>query len=577
MRNAILFFCLLLSVCACNRRSYPHELLVADSLCYEMPDSAVVMLQRMETEMTDKDEATRMYYYLLTIKAKDKAYIFHTSDSLMLSVLQYYQKKKDTQHLPEAYYYAGRVYSDLGDAPQALDYFQKAIEGSDYYQSSRIYSQMGRIFDLQRLYDKSLEMYLKSLEFDKLLNDTVGMIFSLGDIGAAYWNLNKADSVSKYFTESYKLANKLKNSHYITMMSNQLADFYNEIGEYELAMDYLHKNIGPTNILDQISTYAIAAKLYYENNKLDSAKYYYEVLLDIGTIHAKRTAHKKLSDIAMKHNQLRDATSHYQKYIILEDSIRRMNESETVLHLQSLYNYQLREKEINKLNTENYEKEKKLILVLGACCLICFLFGIYFLHNRKKKALLRLQLEQLKKEQYYRSAKFIAENNKKIAVLEEQLKNADKENWALRTRLKGQRDIIISTNQLAELEIRRRDEADSLIVYTPIYQLIERILKQQGKQKLLTDANWKELEEAINEIYPGFTQSLFRLYHMNVHEYRVSLLIKINIQPSHIAILTNHSNESITATRRRLYFKVHGKKGRPHDWDEFIRSLGTIK
>ena len=145
------------------------------------------------------------------------------------------------------------------------------------------------------------------------------------NIGAAYWNLNKADSVSKYFTESYKLANKLKNSHYITMMSNQLADFYNEIGEYELAMDYLHKNIGPTNILDQISTYAIAAKLYYENNKLDSAKYYYEVLLDIGTIHAKRTAHKKLSDIAMKHNQLRDATSHYQKMVKTHSMIKKLN------------------------------------------------------------------------------------------------------------------------------------------------------------------------------------------------------------------------------------------------------------
>lgn len=573
MRNAILFFCLLLSVCACNRRSYPHELLVADSLCYEMPDSAVDMLQRMETEMTDKDEATRMYYYLLTIKAKDKAYIFHTSDSLILSVLQYYQKKKDTRHLPEAYYYAGRVYSDLGDAPQALDFFQKAIEGSDYYQSSRIYSQMGRIFDLQRLYDKSLEMYLKSLEFDKLLNDTVGMIFSLGDIGGAYWNLNKADSVSKYFTESYKLANKFKNSHYITIMSNQLADFYNEIGEYELAMDYLHKNIGPTNILDQISTYAIAAKLYYENNKLDSAKYYYEVLLDIGTIHAQRTAHKNLSDIAMKHNQLRDAISHYQKYIVLEDSIRRMNESETVLHLQSLYNYQLREKEINKLNIENHRKEKILIQILGICCLICFLFGIYYLHNRKKKALLRLQLEQLEKEQHAKSIQFISENNKKIALLEQQLQEADETNILLRKRLEGQRDIIISTNQLAELEIKRREEADSLIVYTPIYQLIERILNQQGNQKLFTDDNWKELEEAINEIYPGFTQSLCRLYHMNEHEYRVSLLIKINIQPSHIAILTNHSNESITATRRRLYFKVHGKKGRPHDWDKFIRSL----
>ena len=60
---------------------------------------------------------------------------------------------------------------------------------------------------------------------------------------------------------------------------------------------------------------------------------------------------------------------------------------------------------------------------------------------------------------------------------------------------------------------------------------------------------------------------------MNEHEYHVSLLIKIGLQPSVIAVLTAHSRESITATRRRLFLKAFGKKGAPKDWDEFILSL----
>ena len=91
-----------------------------------------------------------MYYRLLCIKANDKAYILHTSDSLILPVLHYYIEKDDERHLPEAYYYAGRVYRDLGDAPQALEYFEKAAEAlpedGGYKLKSKIYSQMGTLF-----------------------------------------------------------------------------------------------------------------------------------------------------------------------------------------------------------------------------------------------------------------------------------------------------------------------------------------------------------------------------------------------------------------------------------------------
>ena len=78
--------------------------------------------------MAFEPQATQMYYQLLTIKAKDKAYITHTSDSLIKNVVKYYEERKDRERLQETYYYAGRVYRDMGDEPQALEHLQKAIE-----------------------------------------------------------------------------------------------------------------------------------------------------------------------------------------------------------------------------------------------------------------------------------------------------------------------------------------------------------------------------------------------------------------------------------------------------------------
>lgn len=131
--------------------------------------------------MKAESEATRMYYRLLCIKANDKAYIRHTSDSLILPVLHYYTEKKDEHHLPEAYYYAGRVYRDLEDAPLALDYFQKAIDAlpdnKGYRLKSKIYSQMGTLFLYQKTYDEALKILKEARKCNIALKDSASMVF----------------------------------------------------------------------------------------------------------------------------------------------------------------------------------------------------------------------------------------------------------------------------------------------------------------------------------------------------------------------------------------------------------------
>ena len=118
---AVLFFLL----ASCRPVHYPQALLVADSLCAAHPQRALEWLDSLRPRMEQERKGVRMYYDLLCIKAQDKAYMPHTSDSLIQAVLHYYEERADRRHLPEAYYYAGRVASDLGDAPQALDYFGK--------------------------------------------------------------------------------------------------------------------------------------------------------------------------------------------------------------------------------------------------------------------------------------------------------------------------------------------------------------------------------------------------------------------------------------------------------------------
>ena len=78
---------MLVLLASCGPVRYPAPLRTADSLASACPDSALALLSRLAADTADAPLACRMYYRLLCIKAADKAYIPHTSDSLIRPVL----------------------------------------------------------------------------------------------------------------------------------------------------------------------------------------------------------------------------------------------------------------------------------------------------------------------------------------------------------------------------------------------------------------------------------------------------------------------------------------------------------
>ena len=106
---------------------YPQVLLEADSLTIHKPYLAKELLMKMEQQMEGEPEEVRMYYLLLKIKAKDRNFEPHTSDSIILKLVSYYERKPNHDLLKQAYYYAARTYISLKDATLAEEYLEKAL------------------------------------------------------------------------------------------------------------------------------------------------------------------------------------------------------------------------------------------------------------------------------------------------------------------------------------------------------------------------------------------------------------------------------------------------------------------
>lgn len=570
---------LLMCICACTNKPYPQSLRVADSLIHNNPDNAVILLEELKRSMAFEPQATQMYYQLLTIKAKDKAYITHTSDSLIKTVVKYYEERKDRERLPETYYYAGRVYRDLGDAPQALEYLQKAIESTkdctDYRLISRIYSQTGTLYLYQDTYDQALEVFRKAYQYCLSDKDSIGMVYSLRDIGRTFTTLNCADSALYYYKGALNYAEQIHNNHLVGVVQAELSGLYIQLEMYPEAFTAIqcsNKYIKGHNIAP---FYAILADYYYYTNQLDSATFYYIQTASFDDLYQKQGSYKGLGNIARKKGQYKEAMEYFDKYLICTDSIKDITNTETIRKMQSLYNYQLKEKENSRLQHQAANYKLWNILLVFSLLSLVFLFIAYH-QFRKKKEQQRLvkqeRIKQIQKDRYAQSNTYLEKNKEQIKVLELSLHKAEIEKDQLRQDLlKAQKSLIEKTNEQITATQRVQKQSELALKHSDIYKKFH--FAVQGSDEKIGNDDWKELMCAVDEAYNQFTTRLLELYPMKTIEIQVCVLIKIGLSPAQIAFITIRSRQAISSIRKRLYSKVMGKDGTPEQWDNFISTF----
>ena len=566
-------------ICACTNKPYPQSLRVADSLIHNNPDSAVILLEELKRSMAFEPQATQMYYQLLTIKAKDKAYITHTSDSLIKTVVKYYEERKDRERLPETYYYAGRVYRDLGDAPQALEYLQKAIESTkdctDYRLISRIYSQTGTLYLYQDTYDQALEVFRKAYQYCLSDKDSIGMVYSLRDIGRTFTTLNCADSALYYYKGALNYAEQIHNNHLVGVVQAELSGLYIQLEMYPEAFTAIqcsNKYIKGHNIAP---FYAILADYYYYTNQLDSATFYYTQTASFDDLYQKQGSYKGLGNIARKKGQYKEAMEYFDKYLICTDSIKDITNTETIRKMQSLYNYQLKEKENSRLQHQAANYKLWNILLVFSLLSLVFLFIAYHQFRKKKEQQQLVKQERIKqtqKERYAQSNTYLEKNKEQIKEVELSLHKAEIEKDQLRQDLlKAQKSLIEKTNEQITATQRVQKQSELALKHSDIYKKFH--FAVQGSDEKIGNDDWKELMCAVDEAYNQFTTRLLELYPMKTIEIQVCVLIKIGLSPAQIAFITIRSRQAISSIRKRLYSKVMGKDGTPEQWDNFISTF----
>lgn len=127
-------------------------------------------------------------------------------------------------------------------------------------------------------------------------------------------------------------------------------------------------------------------------------------------------------------------------------------------------------------------------------------------------------------------------------------------------------------------EIRREEAAEIFLSSRSKRQFYDKEINQLltthiYNNKVLKDSDWKKIEARLLKANPTFKEKLFALYPLSDTEYRICMLIKMEVSPSNISKLMACSNSAVTQNRLRMQQKVFDGEGAAKDWDNFILSL----
>ncbi len=532
---AVIIFVIILSGC---QTEYPRDLveidLVADG---DNPKQAIDLLDGLRTTARNYSDRDKYYYELLKIKANDKAYIKHTSDSMIIEIIDYYEGIGDKNLLPMAYYYGGRVYRDLGDAPQALEYFQKCMDNPLLSAELRsvLFLQIGDLYMKQNAYDLAIDTHNKSYEYCREVGDSSGMVYALVELGHIYKCIEKYDSAKVVYENAFELSKQIGNDErLIPMLHTQLTLLHllnNDIEKARISYEYCREHHSPvdSNLMDVISQ-----RYYVKIGNNDSIRFYSYKLLINQDVLDNELAYRQLMLLSRKDHDIDAAISYMDSFLCYKDSVVQIEDAQNVRNLNATYNYYSKERENRRLEDEGRRWQMGAIVGGFSAVILSALVIILILNNRRKKAELELTRQKIKEVETL------------MAEREAQQQHRHEE--------------------LSEAMARLRS--------SEIYRELIDIQRGVSMRKTFRDSDWVAVSKAVNEAYPLFDVTLNKFqYKLSKKEYRMSLMLKMQFSNTFIAKMCCMAENSVTSMRTRLYKKVFLREGDSMAWDTFITSL----
>ena len=578
----LIYIFITLILVGCTPDSNDFRLSKVAELVDVSPENAMAALDSINYNQLSPSDQN--YYDLLTIKALDKAYITHSSDSLILKVIDFESKHQANGRYPESLYYGGRVYSDLGDYPTAIYYFQNALEllnNSDTQTlklKRRVLSQTGRLLTSISLYEQALPYIESAVEINQHLQDTLAVVQDLQLLGGTYLRSANYKSAEKCFKESMLFSHALPIS-YIAKSKMYLAEVKFKNGQLDSALTLIRGTQQEVRPLVRNNALAYASNIYLHAEILDSAYLFAHQLINSDYSLNKEIGYQVLLSQELRPYIPSDTLDKYiSDYRALLENYYDENETQLEINQYNAYNYQLHERE--RIKAENSKNDFQRWLLI--CFLIALLLFVIVLILKNKNKSQRLELHKALDDLSKLKQNLDIKVNEHIEVESQSNEPSDLTEIIARENMcntSDSTDINTLRKRLREelLSISQSDvtsETPEAIIQAEAYQELQMLIRD-NKRIQDNSTLWNELEKAVLDYSPQFIHRLQLLTggKLKPTDIRIAVLVKCGVTPTQIAALIGRTKGTVSYQREMLCKKVFDEQLGAKVIDNIIRLL----
>lgn len=593
-------------VAACSRPTqHDARLVQVAGIVSDDPVSAFQILDSIDSgKLSDPD---RHYYDFLTIKARDKNYVQHESDSLILDVLNYYSGNPKDPLYVESLYYAGRVYMDLGDYPSALRHYQQALDNLGQKSTmddlkGRLTYQTGMLYEQLRLYDDATSFYNDVLNQSLKDNDSVAIVYTLQRLGGIYHDSalqNQDDSIrARYLHKADSILSlALDYSIYLpdtfTAMSRTLlAGVKQTQNDITAALKLVRHTPDQVEPVARNVALAFAADIYLEAGINDTALMYARELIANEDMTNKRIGYKIVLSRNFRNLINPDSLDqYYDDYNDILDEYFDENRNTRTLIQDTKYNYQLHERESQETHKEN---EVLLWTIVGCVVLVLILtIVVLYLKYRNKVNIISLKealetLDILKRnialsetsDNYSSDDSGKTDNNPNDddtgnnETTDDSAIQAGSDDIAESVRPNSKKDLhkLLFQEVIALSEKGESQSVSSVILESEVYSQLRDLV---ASQRVIREEMWSDIEKTVLSASPRFNTNLRILTRNKISrdELRAALLVKCGFKPVEICSLLSITNGAVNSRRARIGFKINNEKLSVTIIDNIIRTL----
>ena len=335
---------------------------------YDSPDSALILAEKQYDFAVKKElDAWKPSALLIMGRVLDRKGIYTKAIQKYQEAVGYYKESNQISNLGSFYNDMAIIHISMEQYEEAQSYFNKIIkianQEGDTNELDVYYNNLAILFKMQQDYYSALEYYDKSLKMKIARNDKLGMALVYNNLGSVYLDLEEYSLAYENFMKSYNIRILIKDKNRIITSLNNLCEYFVKINDFNQALVYGQKAVNMSNEMNLKEEMKVAYKQIY-------------------------LTYKNLN----KHDK---ALEMYEKYNLLNDSIRLEEYSNSLLKLKIKEEYQLRyandslkknfEMKIEQSNLDHVNdisNLKYIILLLSITSLI--LFGL--LLKKQKRA-----------------------------------------------------------------------------------------------------------------------------------------------------------------------------------------------